>query len=223
MFKSKILDELGQKYQTDKCSTLAGSHDYLRKYEFFFRPFKDEEFTFLELGIFKGASLKIWADYFNKAQIVGVDCEEETQKHAGGRVKVILGDLSQTDFLKTLPSLNPKIILDDASHWWPDQLRALFVLYPTLMSGGLYIIEDIHTSFEPLAPMFAAGLDHCPFKVMAKVAEYMTGNDRPAPVVKDQILKPLESDPFFHDEIRFIADHTDAITFIERACILVKK
>ncbi|MDR1921966.1 MAG: class I SAM-dependent methyltransferase [Candidatus Adiutrix sp.] len=223
MLKSKILDQIGRRHQTDKSGATGDFHDYLRKYEFFFRPLRRDKFTFLELGVFKGASLKTWSEYFEEAEIVGVDCEEASAAQAGGRVKVIIGDLIQTDFLNTLPALDPRVILDDASHWWPDQLRALFILYPALTGGGLYVIEDLHTSFDPLAPLFSAGLNIRPFQVLAKVAEYMTGNDRPSPIVKDQLLRPIERVAHFHDEIRFIADRTDAITFIEGACILVKK
>lgn len=223
MFKSTVLDEMGRKHQTDKCGAWAAAHDYLRKYEFFFRPLRREKFTFLELGVYKGASLKTWAEYFEAADIVGVDIEEETLAHAAGRVKVLLGDLSRTDFLQTLPALNPKVILDDASHWWADQLRALFILYPPLMSGGIYIVEDIQTSFEPLGEMFSQGLPYRPFQVLTKIAEYMTGNGRPSPLVPDRKLRPIEPAEQFEAEIRYIADHTDAITFIERACILVKK
>lgn len=84
-------------------------------------------------------------------------------------------------------------------------------------------MEDLQTSFEPLGQMFSQGLPYRPFQVLTKVAEYMTGNNRPAPIVPDQILRPIEPAEQFEAEIRFIADHTDAITFIERACILIKK
>ncbi|MDR2946349.1 MAG: class I SAM-dependent methyltransferase [Candidatus Adiutrix sp.] len=223
MFKSTTLDGLGRKHQTDKSGSWGAAHDYLRKYEFFFRPLRREAFTFMELGVYKGASLKVWEEYFERAEIVGVDIEAETLAHAGGRVKVLLGDLSQTAFLQTLPALMPRVILDDASHWWADQLRALFVLYPQLMSGGLYIVEDLQTSFEPLGAMFSGGLPYRPFQVLSKIAEYMTGNDRPAPIMPDKNLRPIVPAEQFEAEIRLIADQTDAITFIERACVLVKK
>ena len=221
--RSTVLDELGQKHKTDKSSAWGAAHDYLRKYEFFFRPLRQLEFTFLELGVFKGASLRMWADFFENAHIVGVDLEEDALKEAGGRIRVILGDLGQTEFLQTLAALTPRVIIDDASHWWPDQLRALFVLYPALESGGVYIVEDIQTSFEPLAGHFSAGLNCPPFKILAKTAEYMTGNDRPSPIFPEKKMRPLETAAEFHEEIRFLADHTDAITFLERAVILIKK
>lgn len=223
MMKSAILDELGRKHQTDKSGGWGAAHDYLRKYEFFFRPLRRRKFTFLELGVLKGASLRTWADYFDQADIVGVDLEAAALAHAGGRIRVLLGDLSQTEFLQSLTALTPLVIVDDASHWWPDQLRALFVLYPALASGGLYIVEDLQTSFEPLAAHFSVGLDYRPFTLLTKVAEYMTGNDRPAPIAAGQNLQPLARDPKFHEEIRYLADHTDAIAFLERAAVLVKK
>ncbi|UQZ90150.1 hypothetical protein C4J81_13455 [Deltaproteobacteria bacterium Smac51] len=223
MLKSNILDQIGTRHDTDKCSTAAAAHDYLRKYEFFFKDLRHEEFTLLELGVFKGASLKTWEEYFEKAEIIGVDCEAASGAYVSGRSKIVYGDLSHTGFLESLPSLNPRVIIDDASHVWNHQLLALFVLFPALMSGGIYIIEDIHTSFHPLAPMFNGGQQYSTFEILLKIGEYMTGNQKPAPIFPDKTLEPLSVHPLFDEEIRYIADYTDAITFIERACILIKK
>ncbi len=223
MLRSKILDEIGARQGTDKSSQSAAAHDYLRKYEFFFKELRREEFTLLELGVFKGASLKTWEEYFEKAEIIGVDCEAAASGYVTGRSRMIQGDLGHTGFLETLPKFSPRIIIDDASHVWSHQLLALFVLFPTLMSGGIYIVEDIHTSFQPLAPMFNGGQRYSAFEILLKIAEYMTGNQRPAPIFPDKKLEPLSVHPLFDEEIRLIADHTDAITFIERACVLIRK
>ena len=221
--KSNLLNEIGERHKTDKRGGSEAGHDYLRKYEFFLRPLKAEKFTLLELGVFKGASLKTWEEYFDNADIIGVDCEPAAAAYAGGRVNIILGDLSQPGFLETLPELNPRVVIDDASHTWKDQLLALFVIYPVLMSGGIYIVEDVHTSFPPLDTIFNSGQKHSPFEVLLKTAEYMTGNRGPAPIVPDRVLEPLSPHELFDEEIRLIADQTDAITFIERACVLIKK
>ena len=50
------LDELGIKRVTDKCSL---EHDYLRKYERLFSPFRDLPITVLEIGVFDGGSLHL--------------------------------------------------------------------------------------------------------------------------------------------------------------------
>ena len=223
MLRSKILDEIGARQDTDKSSQSAAAHDYLRKYEFFFKELRREKFTLLELGVFKGASLKTWEEYFEEAEIIGVDCEAAAGAYVTGRSRMIQGDLGHTGFLETLPQLNPRIIIDDASHVWPHQLLALFVLFPALMSGGIYIVEDIHTSFQPLAPMFNGGQRYSTFEILLKIAEYLTGNQKPAPIFPNKTLEPLSLHPLFDEEIRLIADRTDAITFIERACILIRK
>ncbi|MDR1080567.1 MAG: class I SAM-dependent methyltransferase [Deltaproteobacteria bacterium] len=223
MLNSAVLDGIGRSKGTDKSAGGTGGHDYLRKYEFILKDLKDLEFTLLELGIFKGASLRTWEEYFTRARIVGVDVVPETQGHAGGRVETILGDLSQTPFVESLSALQARVIIDDASHWWTDQLRSLFVLYPRMPGGGIYIVEDIHTSFQPLAPMFSAGLDTPPARVLLKIAEYMTGNNKTSPFDPDRRMLPLSPEPVFHNEARAIADMTDLIVFMEGSCVLMKK
>ncbi|MDR1166238.1 MAG: class I SAM-dependent methyltransferase [Deltaproteobacteria bacterium] len=222
MLRSPILDGLGARRGTDKSSGPQG-HDFLRKYEFFFQKWRDEEIVLLELGVLHGASLRAFADYFPRATVVGADIEEITLKEAQGRVKVIVGDIAQISFLEKLAALGPQIVIDDASHWWPDQLRSLFALYERLRSGGIYVVEDVHTSFEPLAPLFQAGMSFPPFAFLQKVAEYMTGNYGPSPIVRDKPLLPLSPAAEFHEEIKAVAQMTDAIVFIERAVILIKK
>jgi hypothetical protein len=221
MLKSTILDGIGLRHGTDKSG--GAGHDLLRKYEFFLRPLAGEAFTLLELGVWRGASLRTWEEFLPLASIVGVDIEPAAANLAGPRSRVIIGDLGRTEFLESLAALSPKVVIDDASHWWPDQLRALFVLYPVLPPGAVYIIEDVHTSFEPLAGHFSAGLDYPPFRLIQKLAEYMTGNDRPAPIIPDRNLAPIERDPKFDPELRVLADSTDAVVFFERACLLIRK
>ncbi|MDR1050856.1 MAG: class I SAM-dependent methyltransferase [Deltaproteobacteria bacterium] len=222
MLHSTALDDLGLRHGTDKSSGPKG-HDFLRKYEFFLAPLRDADFTFLELGVFMGASLRVFGEYFSRAKIVGVDNNPQVGSFDVGRAEVVIGDLADHDFLTTLAALGAKVVLDDASHWWPDQLRALGVLYPSLGPGSVYILEDVHTSFEPLAPHFSVGARYSPFYLVTKIAEYMTGNDRPSPVIPGKNLVPLKRDESLDSEIRALADLTDAVVFIERACVLIRK
>ncbi len=149
MFKKRTLDEIGKKYNTDKSSTFLhnnetySGHDYLRYYDFFLSSLRDKKITFIELGIFRGASLKMWRDYFKAAKIVGVDntkiahIEEE-------RIDVIYTDVPSDDLLSKLEKYKGTIwgIVDDCSHAWSNQRVAFETLFPLLESGGFYIIED---------------------------------------------------------------------------------
>ena len=63
------LTEIGIKYHTDK----AYEHEYTSLYEKHFKPIRKLTNKLLEIGIYKGASLKMWAEYFPNAHIYGLD------------------------------------------------------------------------------------------------------------------------------------------------------
>ena len=63
------LERLGVEELTDKCRY---RHNYLQKYEFFLRDWKEKPLRLLELGVFKGGSERMWKRYFPQAEIYGV-------------------------------------------------------------------------------------------------------------------------------------------------------
>ena len=77
-FSSDELDTIGERCGTDKGSSF---HDYLNKYEFLISRWKDEKIVLLELGVFHGASLKMWHEYFKNASIYGVDIDTNCKKY----------------------------------------------------------------------------------------------------------------------------------------------
>ena len=99
------LDLMGFKHGTDKASMfidkgkLAFSHDYLRHYESFFAPFRYDEFALIEFGCWKGESLRMWKEYFPRAQIYGVDIMKSTLNYAEDRITVVLGDATRLETL----------------------------------------------------------------------------------------------------------------------------
>jgi len=154
----ETLDEIGIRHNTDKASITKNQdglprrgHHYLSFYEFFFKEFKNSEFTFLELGVGpdwrSGASLFTFQDYFKNAQIVGVDIRETAALVTGTRIRIEIGDLGSERFLSSLKLLRPSILIDDASHFWHHQVMALCHLWPSVQSRGIYVVEDVHTSF----------------------------------------------------------------------------
>ena len=140
-------------YKLDNCGFGKGTdkscigHNYLGKYEFFLKKWEEEKFTLLELGVFRGASLAMWSDYFINAEIYGVDIDEECLKYEGNRKHIIISDLSDEKVLAKLRNLKPTIIVDDASHFWSHQNKGIINLFDCLPSGGVYILEDLETSF----------------------------------------------------------------------------
>jgi hypothetical protein len=91
-----------------------------------------------------GGSLRAWRDYFPNAEIVGLDCQPDTQ-FSELRIRTLLCDTtdaaSAAAALATLPQFD--VIIDDGSHAAQDQLATLRNFYPALRPSGLYFIEDI--------------------------------------------------------------------------------
>ncbi len=144
MKKTLSLDELGIKYNTDKASlynynnnTIKG-HDYLRYYELFLKELKKEKFSMVELGCFTGASLKMWKEYYSKAEIIGVDLNPNLKRLEEERIHFICSDAVAEDLPEKLKEFkNIKCIIDDCSHAWGDQRRSFEMLFPILNGGGI--------------------------------------------------------------------------------------
>ncbi len=156
-----ILDELGLKYNTDKASkyTIRGNvidgHDYLRQYEIFLAPLRDETFTLVELGCFTGASLKMWKEYFPAGHIVGIDLNSKLSSLEEDRISFICSNAVAGDLPEKLAVYNDILcIIDDCSHAWGDQRRSFEMLFPMLKSGGYYIIEDLECGAAGAYPAY---------------------------------------------------------------------
>ncbi len=139
------LDELAIKYDTDK-STKA--HAYTILYDRHFSSLRDESVRILEIGIQNGFSLKTWKEYFPQGKIVGIDIVD--LKHLEeDRVSILKGSQSDTKFLIELNASHGPfdIIIDDGSHYSTDIKASFYCLFPLLKSGGIYVVEDLHTNY----------------------------------------------------------------------------
>ncbi len=142
-----MLDKIGLKYQTDKASHW---HNYLVKYEKHFEKYKDEPIKLLEIGVSNGNSLKMWKEYFPKAQIYGIDINPICKDFEEDRIKIFIGDQSNQGFLiNILQEIGMfEIIVDDGSHIMKDIIKSFEYLFINgLKDNGLYVIEDLHTCY----------------------------------------------------------------------------
>lgn len=207
------LDNWGALFDTDKHH---GKHDYLRKYELFLQYYKDKEFTLLELGIYHGGSLATWggiksaSGYFRKAKVVGVDIDSGCYQYAREQ-DVIIKDLGVAENLEELKSVHPSIIVDDASHFCSHQIMAFLILWDVLPSGGIYIMEDIETSFPHIGFIGYDDAIISAYDVCQGIAECVTSGGK----LRNKI--PLQK------YIEEIATQIDMISFIQGSCIMIKK
>ena len=170
------LDYLIQKYGTDK--TISG---YSKSYEYLFNDIKNEVTSLLEIGIGsldvnvdgnfrqvieskydsvsldhykQGGSLRVWRDYFTKAQISGIDIAEDC-KFSEDRITTYICD--STDKSACDRQLNTDmfdIIIDDGSHRADAQLKTFKNFFSRTRFGGLYIIEDLGGGWDDNKNMF---------------------------------------------------------------------
>jgi hypothetical protein len=112
----------------------------------------------LEIGISQGGSLDMWRAYFgSEALIVGVDIDPRCQVYQNGRTLVRIGSQDDTGFLQELVRefANFDLVLDDGGHTMRQQITSFELLYPIVRPGGLYMVEDCHTSYHT---QFGGGL-----------------------------------------------------------------
>lgn len=136
------LDDLANKYGTDKGSNW---HNFANLYEEIILPFYDTIKGVIEIGVFKGQSLKMWEEYFPEAIIVGIDKNLKQEVKSEGRIKVIEGSQDSQKTLSKAVSLldgNLNLVIDDGSHINKLTISSYEYLFPLMNPGGIYIIED---------------------------------------------------------------------------------
>ncbi|MEQ1874744.1 MAG: class I SAM-dependent methyltransferase [Ilumatobacteraceae bacterium] len=132
---------------------------YFDIYERHFDAFRRKRPTVLEIGVFHGGSLEMWRDYFGRgATIIGVDIDERVRSIEDPGFRVVIGDQSDPVFLQSLADkYGPfDIVIDDGSHVPAHQVASLTALWPHVKVGGVYLVEDLHTSYWPT---YGGGLD----------------------------------------------------------------
>jgi hypothetical protein len=130
---------------------------YCPIYEEYFYGSRDLDLNFFEIGIgghgdpqAGGASLRMWESYFPNAKIFALDYHDK-QAHAAERVKVYQGSQDDKALLRRIADEIGRIdiVLDDGSHVCQHVIASFEALFPLLAPGGLYIVEDIGTSYWP--------------------------------------------------------------------------
>lgn len=139
-----MIDELFLKYGTDKSPK---GHNYSPHYDLMFGPYKHLPINLLELGTWEGASARAFKEYFPNGTIFSADLDFKPNL-VEDRIFMIQADQSNTEDLNRLAQVPYDIIIDDCSHRGDDQLKSFKVLFPSMKSGGLYVIEDILCSYD---------------------------------------------------------------------------
>jgi len=145
----KYMDELAVKAHTDKSSD---HHNYTEIYARCFANMRERPLKFLEIGIYKGNSVKLWEDYFPNAELHFMDITLELAEYVSTRSHYhVANQESPQELHKFIEETGGDfdIIIDDGGHTMNQQITSFENLFPHVKSGGMYVIEDLHTSYWP--------------------------------------------------------------------------
>lgn len=151
------LCDLAKQYGTDKGAQENGGWGYTPAYDQVLGNMgPDQVRNVLEIGIcgyrdipnnVVGASLFMWKDYFPNAIIHGLDNDGRFIFHNQDRIRTALCDAYNAEDLSRVLKdwLVPKFefICDDAVHEPMEQVHLAMMLWPFLVPGGVYAIEDV--------------------------------------------------------------------------------
>lgn len=138
------LTDLGIKHGTDK----AYEHNFTDVYEDYFKKYSNPRI--LEIGVYNGASMETYNEYFNyKCTILGIDNGEQLRYASSHpNILITLADQSNPEHLASQVGTGYDIIVDDGSHFVEHQINCFEVLKDKVNKGGIYIIEDLHACYH---------------------------------------------------------------------------
>lgn len=139
------LDQIAQRYQTDKATTCRGGPGccFAPHYDFIFGPLRDRPIRLLEIGVAGGASIRMWLDYFRQAEIVGVDINDSLFR--AERFTYVVGNQASREFWAEFLWRHSgfDIIIDDGGHQNEQIIVSFECLWPYVNKGGFYAVENL--------------------------------------------------------------------------------
>lgn len=123
---------------------------YFEIYHRHFARFRGERVVVVEFGVSYGGSLQMWRNYFGrKARIYGVDIDPRCKKFEDRKTKIFIGDQEDRDFLREIANkIGPiDVLIEDGGHTMGQQIATFEELYTKVREDGVFLIEDLHTSY----------------------------------------------------------------------------
>jgi hypothetical protein len=134
--------------------------NYLEVYERHMARFRGRRLRLVEFGVSQGGSLDLWERYFGAdAELIGVDINPDCRRFERANVRVHVCDqgdrVAMTQLARAIGPVD--IVLDDGGHTMTQQINTFDIFYPLVRDRGVFICEDVHTSYQP---QFGGGLRH---------------------------------------------------------------
>ena len=153
LLQKDSLNEFEQFFFEEKHHILDKWLHYFDAYERFFSKYKGKDIAILEIGVYKGGSLQMWKHYFqgknNRVKVYGIDIVEECKLLEEEDIEIFIGSQEDRDFLRGVKEKTGQvdIVIDDGGHYMNQQIVAFEELFDIVKEDGIYLCEDIHTSY----------------------------------------------------------------------------
>jgi len=144
------INPLREYFEHNEGATIDKWVHYFDIYHRHFARFRGRRVTVVEIGVFQGGSLAMWRDYFGPdARIVGVDIDPRCRDLAPPGTEVRIGSQTDREFLRALKRElgTIDVLIDDGGHTMAQQLITFDELFPAVSAEGVYLVEDLHTSY----------------------------------------------------------------------------
>ena len=149
---NKEISDLEKYFRNNNNRLIHKWNHYFDIYERHFNRFRNKEIVILEIGVSQGGSLQMWKDYFgDKAKIFGIDIDPRCKKLEEENIKIFIGSQSDREFLRKIKETIPlvDILIDDGGHYMDQQIVSYEELFSHIKNNGVYLCEDLHTSYWP--------------------------------------------------------------------------
>jgi hypothetical protein len=141
--------QLADNSRTDK-NTI---HSYLPLYQGLLIKKKETASNVLEVGIFKGGSIKLWSDFFQNATVYGLDIMNIRDVWQGikNNKRIVLytstNAYDETFFKNNFLNKNIKFdfMLDDGPHTLDSMVKFIQLYSQVMTDDGILIIEDVQS------------------------------------------------------------------------------
>lgn len=198
---------------------------YLAEYDSLFSEIQDKPIRLLEIGIQNGGGLEIWANFFENGQkFIGCDINPDCSalRFDDSRIALVIGDATtnatQNEILLQSPELD--VVIEDGSHHSGDVIRAFLKYFPNIVDGGIFVAEDLHTSYwqEYEGGLFDPYSSITFFKRLVDII-----NSEHWGVVRNtaDVLKGFEERYKVDVDVEML-EHIHSITFVNSLCIIRK-
>lgn len=144
------MNELEQFFDRHTGRLIHKWRHYFEIYDRHFARFRGGSVNIVEFGVSQGGSIQMWKDYFGPgAKVFGVDINPNCKRFEEPGVQVFIGDQGDRAFLRSLAKVLPPIdiLIDDGGHTMKQQIATFEELFPLVSPNGVYLCEDLHTSY----------------------------------------------------------------------------